>query len=80
MPHIPEFLARHPDLELDVVLDDRNVDLVQEGIDVALRMGRLADSALTARRIARCRCSQHRRISHAPANPRPPPISSRTTP
>src|SRR4029077_9635134 len=55
MPHIPEFLARHPDLELEVVLDDRNVDLVQEGIDVALRMGRLVDSALTARRIARCR-------------------------
>jgi DNA-binding transcriptional LysR family regulator len=52
MPRIPEFLARHPDLEMDVVLDDRNVDLVQEGIDVALRMGQLADSTLTARRIA----------------------------
>jgi DNA-binding transcriptional LysR family regulator len=55
MPRIPEFLARHPDLELDVVLDDRNVDLVQEGIDVGLRMGRLADSSLTARRIASAR-------------------------
>jgi DNA-binding transcriptional LysR family regulator len=52
MPRIPEFLACHPDLEMEVVLDDRNVDLVQEGIDVALRMGRLADSTLTARRIA----------------------------
>jgi DNA-binding transcriptional LysR family regulator len=52
MPRIPELLARHPDLEMEVVLDDRNVDLVQEGIDVALRMGRLADSTLTARRIA----------------------------
>jgi DNA-binding transcriptional LysR family regulator len=52
MPRLPEFLARHPDLEMEVVLDDRNVDLVQEGIDVALRMGRLADSTLTARRIA----------------------------
>jgi DNA-binding transcriptional LysR family regulator len=51
MPRIPEFLARHPDLEMEVVLDDRNIDLVQEGIDVALRMGRLADSTLTARRI-----------------------------
>jgi DNA-binding transcriptional LysR family regulator len=37
---------------MEVVLDDRNVDLVQEGIDVGLRMGRLADSSLTARRIA----------------------------
>ena len=52
MPRIPEFLARHPDLEIEIILDDRNVDLVQEGIDVALRMGRLADSSLTARRIA----------------------------
>jgi DNA-binding transcriptional LysR family regulator len=52
MPRLPEFLARYPDLEMEVVLDDRNIDLVQEGIDVALRMGRLTDSALTARRIA----------------------------
>ena len=52
---MPEFLARHPDLEMEVVLDDRNVDLVQEGIDVGLRIGRLADSTLTARRIARGR-------------------------
>jgi len=52
MPHLPEFLEQHPDLEIEVVLDDRNVDLVQEGIDVALRMGRLADSSLTAKRIA----------------------------
>jgi DNA-binding transcriptional LysR family regulator len=57
MPRLPEFLQQHPDLEIDVVLDDRNVDLVQEGIDVALRMGRqLADSSLTIRRIASSRC------------------------
>jgi DNA-binding transcriptional LysR family regulator len=52
MPRLPEFLQRHPDLEIEVVLDDRNVDLVQEGIDVALRLGQLVDSSLTARRIA----------------------------
>jgi DNA-binding transcriptional LysR family regulator len=52
MPRLPEFLRQHPDLEIEVVLDDRNVDLVQEGIDVALRMGQLVDSSLTARRIA----------------------------
>ena len=51
MPRLPEFLARHPELEMEVVLDDRNIDLVQEGIDVALRMGQLSDSSLTARRI-----------------------------
>ena len=43
MPHLPEFLQRHPDIEVEVVLDDRNVDLVKEGIDVALRMGQLAE-------------------------------------
>ena len=52
MPRLPEFLAQHPELEIEAVLDDRNVDLVQEGIDVALRMGRLVNSSLTARRIA----------------------------
>lgn len=53
IPRLPAFLAQHPDLELEVVLDDRNIDLVQDGIDVAFRMGTLADSALTARRIGR---------------------------
>jgi DNA-binding transcriptional LysR family regulator len=53
IPRVPEFLAQHPDLEMEIVLDDRNIDLVQEGIDVGLRMGRrLADSSLTVRRIA----------------------------
>lgn len=55
IPMLPKFLAQHPELELEVVLDDRQIDLVQEGIDVALRMGRMADSTLTARRIARCK-------------------------
>ena len=53
VPAIPAFLAQHPDLRLDVVLDDRKVDLLEEGIDVALRMGRVRDSgAMTARKIA----------------------------
>lgn len=52
IPGIPEFLARNPDLEMEIILDDRNIDLVQEGIDVGLRMGVLPDSSLTARKIA----------------------------
>lgn len=52
MPHIREFLEEHPGLEMETVLDDRNIDLVQEGIDVGLRMGPLADSNLVARKIA----------------------------
>jgi DNA-binding transcriptional LysR family regulator len=54
-PHLPAFLAAHPALTIEAVLDDRNVDLIEEGIDVALRMGTLADSAMTARRIGRAR-------------------------
>jgi DNA-binding transcriptional LysR family regulator len=55
IPRLPQFLEEHPQLDLEVVLDDRQIDLVREGIDVAFRMGRLADSALTARRIGQCK-------------------------
>src|SRR4051794_23045851 len=48
-----EFLARHPKVQLDVVLTPRRVDLVAEGFDLALRAGRLVDSTLVARRLGR---------------------------
>jgi DNA-binding transcriptional LysR family regulator len=51
VPHLPKFLDHHPALDVDVVLDDRDVDLIEAGIDVALRMGDLTDSILTARKI-----------------------------
>lgn len=51
LPHLGIFLSRHPELHVDVVLDDRNIDLIAEGIDVALRLGMLSDSALTARKL-----------------------------
>jgi DNA-binding transcriptional LysR family regulator len=53
VPRLPEFLTRHPSLDMDVILDDRVIDLVSEGIDIALRLGTLADSTAVARRIAR---------------------------
>ncbi len=53
VPHLPKFLAAHPGLTMDVILDDRVIDLVEEGVDVALRMGSLRNSSsLTARRLA----------------------------
>jgi DNA-binding transcriptional LysR family regulator len=55
VPKLGEFVARHPGLEIELILDDRTVDLVEEGIDVALRMGNLADSSSTARRLAKAR-------------------------
>jgi DNA-binding transcriptional LysR family regulator len=55
VPQLPAFLKENPGLDLELVLDDRNIDLVDEGIDVALRMGVLADSNMTARKIAEAR-------------------------
>jgi DNA-binding transcriptional LysR family regulator len=52
IPRLSEFLDEHPELEIELVLDDRHVDLVNEGIDVAMRMGPMPDSSMTARRIA----------------------------
>jgi DNA-binding transcriptional LysR family regulator len=52
MPLIPQLLAEHPALRVDLRLTDRIVDLVGEGLDVALRIAPLRDSALVARRIA----------------------------
>ena len=51
VPHLARFLAENPALDVEVVLDDRNVDLIEASIDVAIRMSDLSDSALTARKI-----------------------------
>ncbi|MGY3230560.1 DNA-binding transcriptional LysR family regulator [Luteibacter sp. HA06] len=52
VPHLPAFLAAHPDIEVDIVLDDRMIDLMTQGIDLSLRMGNLADSSLVAQKLA----------------------------
>jgi len=51
VPRLSEFMAAHPELEIEVILDDRVIDLVSEGIDIALRMGDLVDSSAVARRL-----------------------------
>jgi len=50
-PVIGEFLARYPAIELDLMPTDRVVDMVEEGVDVAIRVGRLPDSSFMARKI-----------------------------
>ncbi len=47
-----DFSLAYPDIKLDVSLDDRFVDLIEEGFDVAIRIARLDDSSMIARRIA----------------------------
>jgi DNA-binding transcriptional LysR family regulator len=62
-PALPDFLNRYPDVELDMIMNDRYVDLVDEGFDVAVRIGKLEDSSLVARKLAPMR----RTVSAAPA-------------
>jgi DNA-binding transcriptional LysR family regulator len=49
VPRLPEFLAAHPGLEVELSSTDRRVDLVREGFDCVLRVGPLSDSSLVAR-------------------------------
>lgn len=56
-PALPAFRERYPKLKLDVRLSDRFVNIVEEGIDVALRIGELPDSSLLSRRLGSVRLS-----------------------
>ncbi|MDZ4380124.1 MAG: LysR family transcriptional regulator [Parvibaculum sp.] len=51
-PVMPDFMARYPELNIDLVLNDRRVDLIEEGFDVSLRISALTDSSLIARQLA----------------------------
>jgi DNA-binding transcriptional LysR family regulator len=63
VPLLPAFLAENPNLSIDLVLDDRSIDLIGEGIDLGFCFGPLRDSSLTARKLARSK----RMVLGAPA-------------
>jgi DNA-binding transcriptional LysR family regulator len=50
-PLVLRFMQQHPELQLDLSFEDRYVNLVEQGVDLAIRMGRLADSSLGARHL-----------------------------
>ncbi len=52
VPLVNDFMARHPQLRLELELTNRSLDLLQEGLDLAIRLGRLQDSRLVATRLA----------------------------
>ncbi|HUF56931.1 MAG TPA: LysR family transcriptional regulator [Thermohalobaculum sp.] len=62
-PILAAFAAEHPDLELDIDLSDRQVDLVAEGFDLAVRIGALRDSSMIARKL----CDVRMIVCAAPA-------------
>lgn len=61
-PALPEFLARHPEVEVELTVTDRLVDLIEEGADLGIRTGALSDSTLVARRV----CDLERVICASP--------------
>ena len=63
VPSLPEFLARYPAIDLDLVMGERAIDPSESGADLSIRLGALADSSLIARRI----CDVERVICAAPS-------------
>jgi len=54
-PLLPEFARSHPSVTVDLGLNDRVVDLIEEGWDMAVRIGRVAESTMIVRKLAPCR-------------------------
>jgi len=55
IPRLPQFFSRFPDLAIDISVGGHRVDLIREGMDIALRVGFLSDSSLIARKIGSVR-------------------------
>ncbi len=71
---VADFLAAHPEIEIDIDLNDREVNLIEENIDLAIRVGELEDSSLIARRLASvqivtCASPEYLRRHGRPAHP-----------
>ncbi|MCZ2723721.1 LysR family transcriptional regulator [Marinomonas sp. 15G1-11] len=54
-PLVTDFLNHYPEIKLNIIMDDKKIDLVENGFDVAIRAGDMQDSTLVARRLASCR-------------------------
>jgi DNA-binding transcriptional LysR family regulator len=63
VPALPEFSQRYPDLKIELALDDKRVDLIDSGADLAIRIGAVGDEGLVARKV----CDLRRMICAAPS-------------
>jgi DNA-binding transcriptional LysR family regulator len=70
-PQIALYAARNPRVSVELILNDRHVDLVEEGFDFAIRIGRLADSSLVAKKIGEVRLIACAAPSYLSARGRP---------
>ena len=52
VPNLPEFFERFPSIRVEITASDRRVNLIEEGVDLAIRHGELADSTMTVRKLA----------------------------
>lgn len=71
IPRLPEWLAAHPQLEIELSSSDRRVDLVREGFDCVLRSGALEESSLIARPLGRLRMVNAASPAYLQAHGRP---------
>jgi DNA-binding transcriptional LysR family regulator len=73
-PMVGEFLERYPDIQLELMPTDRVVELIDEGVDIAIRIGKLADSSFMARKLGddvRLVCATPAYLASHPAPKRP---------
>jgi DNA-binding transcriptional LysR family regulator len=63
IPHVLEFMAEFPDIRIDLRLNDRHVNLIEDGVDIAIRIGNLTDQNIIAKKLGR----DSRHVVAAPA-------------
>ena len=79
VPLLPAFLAQNPEIKVDLLLSNRVVDLVEENIDVDIRIGKLVDSSLVARKLApaeRFLCAAPAYLDRHPAIEKPSELTA----
>ncbi|HSY30039.1 MAG TPA: LysR family transcriptional regulator, partial [Burkholderiaceae bacterium] len=54
-PLVISYLDRYPEMQVELILNDRNLDLIEAGLDVAIRIGQLADTGMVARKVGEVR-------------------------
>lgn len=79
IPVLPTFLAQNPEIKVDLLLSNRVVDLVEDNIDVDIRIGKLVDSSLVARKLApaqRFLCAAPAYLDRRPAVEKPSDLTA----